>query len=227
MIHFKCPSCGKEYQLKDEFVGRTAKCACGTSTVLPSPVMPRASSADEEQVPQKPQADTRASHFRGVAWGSSAAKVKTTETAPLAFEDQRAMGFQTELAGMPCRVYYIFVADQFVRGKYAFAVEHSNPNAFLHDYGILKDLLRHKYGPAREDRELWLNDLYKDDRDEWGFAISIGHLAYYAIWQSGEVSVSLYLNGDNHQISLGIDYEHTSYSKLEQEAKTQQDLNNL
>lgn len=227
MILFKCPSCGKEYEVKDDFAGRAAKCACGSSSVLPSPATSRAPAVHEEQAPPSQQSDTRASHFRGVAWGSSAARVKATETAPLMFEDQGTLGFQTELAAMPCGVYYIFAAGQFVRGQYSFTVEHSNPTAFIHDYGNLKDLLQRKYGPASEDREVWCNDLYKDHRDDWGIAISIGHLAYYAIWQSGEVTVCLFLNGDNDQIGLGIYYEHATYSKLEQAAKTQQDLDNL
>jgi len=40
-IQFRCPQCGKEYQVGDEYAGSQAKCrACGATMAVPSPAPP-------------------------------------------------------------------------------------------------------------------------------------------------------------------------------------------
>src|SRR5438874_220232 len=39
MIHFDCPSCGKQLKAKDEYMGKRAKCpGCGQVRIIPGPV---------------------------------------------------------------------------------------------------------------------------------------------------------------------------------------------
>ena len=43
--------------------------------------------------------------------------------------------------------------------------------------------------------ELWKNDPYKDDRSEWGFSVSLEHLAYGDFWETSTTEIYLTLGG--------------------------------
>lgn len=73
---------------------------------------------------------------------------------------------------MDCYVVYVFVRGKLVRTKYVIVEEHSNRNDYIRDYKSLKTQLSKKYGAPIEDETIWKNSLYKDDREEWGFAVS-------------------------------------------------------
>ncbi|GAH71775.1 unnamed protein product, partial [marine sediment metagenome] len=88
-----------------------------------------------------------------------------------------------------------------LRGK------HSNDNLYIDDYEKLKETLTKKYGKPKFDKVTWDDDLYKDDRSHWGFAVSLGHLDYFSSWETSTTYISLRLNGDNYKISLVIAYE--------------------
>jgi len=45
-INFACPSCGKDYNVKDELAGKKAKCKCGAVMPIPAPVVVEAMDND-------------------------------------------------------------------------------------------------------------------------------------------------------------------------------------
>jgi hypothetical protein len=53
---------------------------------------------------------------------------------------------------------------------------------------------------------VWKDDLYKDDKSEWGFAVSLGHLAYGASWETSATKIEIMLLGDNYEINLFLSY---------------------
>jgi hypothetical protein len=52
----------------------------------------------------------------------------------------------------------------------------------------------------------WKSSLYKDDPEDWGLAISIGHVSWIARWDLSETTICLLLTGDNFKIMLGLLY---------------------
>lgn len=60
-----------------------------------------------------------------------------------------------------------------------------------------------------------------DDREEWGFAVSLGHLVYFSTWETSETEISEALYGDNYKISFSIEYTSKSFKSLEQAEKEQ------
>jgi hypothetical protein len=125
--------------------------------------------------------------------------------------------YLTKVAGLDAFAIYIFVSDQLVRGRYGFLAEHSNKNDFISDYHRIKSILTRKYGRPLEDETLWKNDLYRDDPDEYGFAVSLGHLVYYANWKTVHTEISLVLHGENYRIVHVLEYRSIELAALESE----------
>ena len=95
----------------------------------------------------------------------------------------------------------------------------SNKNDYIADYKNLKEILAEKYGSPLFDREVWKNELYRDDYQDWGLAISVGHLVYATQWETDKTYISILLQGDNFKINLGIYYESKQLKPLREEVE--------
>ena len=144
--------------------------------------------------------------FRKTNWGMNKEQVKKTEKGKIVEEDENILTYQGNVAGLDCFVVYIFAEGKLVRAKYVFTETHSNKNDYILDYNKLKEILIKKYGKPIEDSQLWRNDLYKDDYQNWGFAVSLGHLVYFALWETPSTSIAMMLDGENYEINLQIEY---------------------
>lgn len=161
------------------------------------------------------------SGFRGVKWGVTPAEVRSSETVAPTAEVEGTAGpmllYSGSVAGLPCQYAYIFAGEVLTRGKYIFTVEHSNKNVFIDDYQSIKEQLTAKYGEAEEVVH-WKKDLLKSDRQHWGMAISVGDLVYLSEWSTAGTKIYLVLQGDNYEITLGLEYSSTELKGLEEAA---------
>ena len=162
--------------------------------------------------------------FRNVKWGMSEAEVRAQEQAKLVHEKENIVGYEEKIADLDCYVAYIFTLDKLVRAKYIIQETHTNANDHILDYSALKRLLSIKYGRPTRDETVWRNDLYKDDSDQYGFAVSMGHLLYYSIWKTSETEITLTLGGDNFEFTHGIEYVSKALEHLEDEARETETL---
>lgn len=170
--------------------------------------------------------------FRKVTWGMTRSEVFATEDCELVLDSEQALFFEGTVADLPANIIYVFAAGICIRAKYLVTKEHSNLNRHISDYGSLRELLVRKYGRVRgKDDEysdiLWLNDLYQDDFDEWGFAVSIGHAFLSAEWENERSKVGLVLSGDNYDIGLHVEYESKELAHLEDQIKETRHLDEL
>ncbi len=162
--------------------------------------------------------------FRKTNWGINKAQVKITEKGKIVKEDENLIAYQGNISGLDCFIFYILAEGKLVRAKYAFTETHSNKNDYIPDYNSLKETLIKKYGKPIEDSHLWKNDLYRDDNQNWGFAVSLGHLVYFADWETSTTNISLALYGENYEISLAIEYQSKKLKSLEEKAKQKKTL---
>ncbi len=159
------------------------------------------------------QAAQPKTNFRQSAWGDSSAAVKALEKAEPA-DTTKSGGLDVILymgkAGtLDCAYGYMFAEDKLVKGRYLFTEKHSNNNQYITDYENVKKNLIDKYGNPQTDKVIWKNNLYKDDQDDWGFAVSLGHLVYRSEWTTDETRIVLILSGDNHKILHSVYYVST------------------
>lgn len=144
--------------------------------------------------------------FRKTNWGMSKEQVKATEDKKPLDEDNNGFFYQINIDSMDFYCVYQFLEDKLYQGTYLFFGKHTNENDYIYDYENLKETLTKKYGQPKSDKIVWGNDLYKSDKQEWGLAISIGHLAYTASWETLNTEIGLMLSGDNYKINLAILY---------------------
>ena len=150
--------------------------------------------------------------FRNVNWGMSKEQVKKLETAKFFDQDERSISYNTTVNGFKCLLIYFFTDTKLSGAVYSFQQEHTNKNDYIDDYKSLKSILKTKYGDEDENID-WKNDLYKDDFQNYGLAVSIGHLKYESIWKNEKTALFLDLSGDNYEINLRIMYYAVEFLK--------------
>lgn len=145
--------------------------------------------------------------FRKTNWEMSKKQVKATEKGEIAFEDEEEINYKVEINRSEFLCAYFFLEDKLYRSGYLLNETHTNENDYIDDYKNLKDILIKKYEKPVKDKIEWKNDSYKDDKIEWGLAISVGDLIYDTRWETNNTEITLRLSGDNYKIYLVLRYE--------------------
>ncbi len=187
---------------------------CAATQVGASASVDASSPAMETATPSPaPVADA---NFRNATWGMTAEEVKASEEkAPVGETDGFILYSGTPIGGIEASCGYAFYDNELHSGSYIFTNTHSNDTLYIDDFKKISDLVTEKYGqPVRED-VIWLNDLFKDDRSQWGLAISSGQLIYQSDWNlEGGTMIRLTLKGDNYKINFILSYLSPDYESL-------------
>jgi hypothetical protein len=151
------------------------------------------------------------SDFRNTSWGMDRSQVVATEGTPpsqiregggeivLRYESAR-------IAGLDCRVVYIFAKDKLVRAKYVFQQVHDGKNDFLADFTMVDAFLMGTLERATEQRVSWRNETYKMEPQHYGLAVSLGQLLYSTQWKGKRTVVTHALTGQNRAITHEVEY---------------------
>jgi hypothetical protein len=160
-----------------------------------------------------------ANDFRKAKWGMTKAQVKASESLTATKDMGETILYTGTLASFDVVVGYIFAGSKLVRAAYLVTEEHTNKTDHISDYNSLKELLVKKYGEPAEDKSYWKQDLYRDDPQHWGMALSMGHLVYYTKWETDRTAITMMLTGDNFEISHKIEYRSKNLGALEEKEK--------
>ena len=155
-----------------------------------------------------------AQDFRKITWGMTADEVKTTESGEPHDVSEGIFSYPTTVADKKAFVIYYEYEGRVLQGAYMFTESYSNRNQYIVDYQEFKEILTSKYGNPKKDKTIWDIDLFRDDLDQWGFAVSLGHLAMQAEWESKTTLIRLTLKGNNYDITHAVVYvslEHQDY----------------
>jgi len=177
----------------------------------------------EENISEVQTVTTYQYDFRKANWGMSKKEVKETEGKEPDSEFDNSLVYYVKIDGDDYLCGYSFLEDKLYNTGYSFWGEHSNKNDYIRDYKNLKEILTKKYGKPKTDRTTWDNDLFKDDRSQWGLAVSIGHLSYGNIWETSKTYITLRLDGDNYEISLIVAYDSRKLKNWVDKIKSEKD----
>ncbi|MBN1604873.1 MAG: hypothetical protein JW915_24920 [Chitinispirillaceae bacterium] len=144
--------------------------------------------------------------FRKVRWGMSISDVKTRESAKLLKENLNQLEYEADFLGYTCKVVYYFITSRLQRAELLISQDHTDPARYYKDYENLIRYLNPIYGTPLSDVRNWKNEMYKNDRSRWGFAISIGFLTCKTVWNNKRSQVSLNISGGNHKIKTNLEY---------------------
>lgn len=154
--------------------------------------------------------------FRRAVWGMTRGEVMKSESLELKQEIEDSLWYEGNIGGLSCNIIYIFAAGRFVRAKYYVTEQYSVTTKYISAYGDLKNSLTEKYGKPKDDFTYWLDELFKDDPNEWGTAVSAGHVSFFATWERPKTTITLALTGDNGSINFGIEYASKELGQLEE-----------
>ena len=110
-------------------------------------------------------------------------------------------------AGKKASIGYKFIDGKLEGIVIMFKETHVNDNLYIDDFDDIDASLTKKYGSHIFLREMdWKNDLYKDDKNDYGRAISYGHLRITSLWFLDNCNISHMLSGDNYSITHALGY---------------------
>ena len=144
--------------------------------------------------------------FRKVRWGMNRKEVLASETEPPVKNDGSSVEYGVQFLGYDCTVIYFFVNDLLTRASFLIRQTHVDPALYYKDYEDLKKYLTPIYGVAVADKCEWKNEMYRQDRSKWGFAVSLGFLSCTSQWRDSRTEITLAISGGNHQIATNIEY---------------------
>jgi hypothetical protein len=179
--------------------------------------------------------------FRKAAWGMTQAQVMATEPdSPVEVRQENGEVVvkyekydSARTADLSGRLIYIFANDKLVRAKYVSNSEHSELNDFIVDFKAIEPILMEKYGKPANERAVWENDLYQQERLPYldqdralpsdilpsdqnaGLSISLGYLKLYAQRSNASTKIVHTLTGENHRIIHQIEYRSVELETFE------------
>ena len=197
-------------------------------------------------------ADARKSdkpHFRGAYWGTSIEEVKKAlkEKDEIVWESGTQIGLINP--NLSYDITYFFIDNKLTNGMFMYNKSHVNANFYLDEYYKMQSILIEKYGAPELNENIWNNDLYKDDVQHYGLAISVGHLSCLSNWvihednpiieksdkqaQKGDLgppaltNIILRIHGDNFEEKLVLIYNSTEYYHLFEENEKKKNERNF
>ena len=167
--------------------------------------------------------------FRKTRWGMTKDRVKLSEPTMVYREKIRSNGqegiyYKSIVNNMNVLILYEFTQGKLAVASYMFRHTHSNKNDYITDYRTIKKTLTQKYNAPILDEEIWKNDLYKDDPQNWGIAISVGHHYQWSKWETPDTKILLGLKGDNSEVFLSAVYKSHRFAKMEKAATDQANM---
>lgn len=149
----------------------------------------------------------------GIKFGMTMQEVLELEEVEPAYSMDGAILYDGVIAaGKEAEVCYLFEDDALIQIGVIFAESHTNENLYINDFEDVDDSLCAKYGePVRDSQQFWSANTYKNDPDRWGFAVSIGDLAYGTEYMPNNYPnlwIKHILQGDNYEFTHMISYEY-------------------
>lgn len=181
---------------------KTRTLSCILSVLLLLPLAALASDPDQQDKPF--------SFHNGVQFDMSIDEVISIVGEPTLQNDGVLMYSDQKSAGRQASYLFAFEDGLSMIGVF-FEDTHTNENLYIDDFDSVDAALTAKYGTPEFDRFFnWSDDLYEDDPNDWGFAISLGDLQIVSSWEMPDCEAIHTLRGDNYEISHLIAYSRVT-----------------
>ena len=149
-------------------------------------------------------------------------EVRATESAKPAYESDNALGYNGELSGTPCMIYYEFDAGGLERAAYL--IDQSDDEKDIEAYNRLKTLLTKKYGEPEEEGMVLTHNVYRLPKVEPNIdlekALSEDAVRLKTWWRTDDTNIALACRGVKGNVQLAVMYNSLeSKSRAEQAAE--------
>lgn len=157
------------------------------------------------------------SDFRGFMWGTSFNDVLANEKATFLFkENDNLLEYKDTLAGSDCNVSYSFNDNnKLISGNYIFTRRYPNPQLYVEDYMMFKNLLISKYGKPVTEKVIWSNNTADTEKHNYGQALADGNLKLITTWTTGRSIIQVIAAGYDKRPTVYIHYTARTLNKLQ------------
>jgi hypothetical protein len=152
--------------------------------------------------------------FRSSNWGDSVSQVIAAEQEEPRYGNSDAITYEVNVGGLPALSHFYFTKGMLHQGIYGFTKVHIDNNLFFSDFESLSGLLRTKYGEPVKVDDFWESDYFKDNYDERGRAVELGHHSICITWDDAGTTLQLQLAGYKNQIMLNLVYKSKRFQSL-------------
>jgi hypothetical protein len=165
-------------------------------------------------------------NFRYTRWGMTEEEVMATEkNGPMAIEKNKNMiKYKIQILGKNFVLIYLFVQNKLIGSLYKLDEKYLNSEHFIQTYIELKKELMIKYGQPNRETTNWLNDTYRNARNKWGLALSLGHFEYITLWETQNTTIECSLRAENYNVLCLVEYWSVEYSHLSKEINKEDKL---
>ena len=166
-------------------------------------------------------------NFRSTRWGMNKAQVVRIEGSPEQHENSGGMDiiqYPQKILNMDCMIGYVFAYNKLAKAKYSFLANYEDKNQYIHSYEKIRNVLIQNYGEPREEKAVWQDKRYHNDRTKWGLALSLGHLEFHSLWKDSETEIQLRAYGGRNRVFLVVLYSGIEYMDMAKKVRAQSHL---
>ena len=154
-------------------------------------------------------------NFRYTSWGmSQEAVIDSEEKIDPVEKTDNLIKYKTQILGKNVELIYLFAQNKLIGSSYRLDENYIVSQRFIRTYKRFKQALMEKYGQPEKETTSWLNDTYKNDRNKWGLALSLGHIVYAALWNTPNATIECSLRGEDFYILCLVEYKSKDFSHL-------------
>lgn len=167
--------------------------------------------------------------FRSTTWGMSSDEIKEIETIVTELDGnlgERILISNAFINGLEALVAFYIIDDTLYKARYVINEDYTNRNQFVDDYKSISAILSTKYGYQSIYYD-WSDELYKDDRSDYGFAVSLGHLKLITNFKDDTTEIFHLLEGNDYEISHILEYRSKEYGRLEEALSNKKIMNDF
>jgi hypothetical protein len=166
--------------------------------------------------------------FRFTSWGMTSEEVIASESKLDPIEkSENFIKYKTQILGKNVELVYLFAQNKLIGSSYKLDDNYINSRHFITTYQKFKVALAQKYGPSIKEEITWLNDAYRNVSNKRGLALSLGHVEYFAFWETADTTIACSLKEDNLYVNCSVEYSSKELSALQQEIKKEDKMDPL
>jgi hypothetical protein len=172
------------------------------------------------------QAESK-TNFRNTRWGMNKAQVVRIEGSPDQHENSGGMDiiqYPQRILNMDCMIGYVFAYNRLAKAKYSFFADYQDKNEYIHSYEKIRNVLIQNYGKPLDEKAVWQDRQYQNDRSNWGLALSLGHTEFNSLWKDSETEIQLRAYGGRNRVYLVVLYSGIEYMDMAKKVRAQSQL---
>jgi hypothetical protein len=132
--------------------------------------------------------------------------------------------YKTQVLGKNIELVYLFAQNKLIGAFYKLDENYLNSQHFIQTYDEFIEALIEKYGQPNKETTNWLIDTYRNVRNKWGLALSLGHLEYFVLWKTQSTTIECSLREENYNVLCLVEYWSIEYSHLLEEIRKEDKL---